>query len=707
MWSACSDHLLAGGWRMAGAGLLMVIGGAQPVHSAETTTPFPTRKTELVLKLATHQVVPVQSRLLNQPPTLILDFPPGRVSGSLPERSVIQQGIIEEIRTTYAVSPSLADARWIEAVAIQLRGPYRCEVHPEPGQIVIEIEHPSNLITEAVFVGVPGKGLVIASESPPRFSERFEAMQKALTIARPRTWIWNVNAVQSVPSVSIPSRSVEAPRREPPPVVSPQPHVPSAAASIESRVPVSSRPSSRAWWPWVALGVLAAGAGAWWGCRQVRDRSSHTMTQGHRQGELRLIDQLVWHAFERQGYRLVQTVELEQFDSPIRVIEKDSQPIGLSCIGNGFFFEKSAVEQFAKSLAALRLEQGFLVAPGSYTVPAQRCAKDRRIHLIGRDQLVALLSEGAMSEQYSKQVQQFRAQVEDSRTALQGMTEQAETLRSQRNEASWFLGEERAKSATLQEQIAQLTQQLQQQHVDLERWRTEADATRKQWEENEWYLGEARASLQHFEEQLQTYRAEAQRWEEQSRRLEDAVLSMTQQRDEANWYLGEAKSASEQWRQQIQQLTASLAEAEHALTDSRAALEESQRAREAERAARQALEAELVAIRATGERRRAPRLVRPGVRIHLQTAGGTPLFDGPIRDISRTGFGLDLDQGIELPEAVRIRLSFPNRQEPLESAARVVWNDEEPLTHRRRIGGLLTGLSVAQRESLDEALVQS
>ena len=174
MWSVCSEFLVGGrwlrgqqsGWRVVVAGLLLLIGAEQPAQSAETTTPFMTRKTELVLKLATNQVVPVQSRLLNQPPTLILEFPPNRVSGSLPERSVIQQGIIEEIRTTYAASQAQADARWIEAVSIQLRGPYRCEVHPEPGRIVIEIEHPNSLITEAVFVGLPGKGLVIASESP-------------------------------------------------------------------------------------------------------------------------------------------------------------------------------------------------------------------------------------------------------------------------------------------------------------------------------------------------------------------------------------------------------------------------------------------------------------------------------------------------------------------------------------------------------------
>jgi len=685
--------------------LLLEIG---PVGAAETVPSSPRRaKTELVVHLTTQETLAVQSRFQAQPPTIQIHFPPKRVGGALPERSVIQRGVVDTIHATYAADSKAGGLRWLQVLAIQLRDVYPYEVRAEPGHIVIEIEHPAEVASEAIEVGVTGHIAVSGVIAQP-FLERFQAMQRAMARvgqpqppASPPTVPWSfpdvVERAAILPKIPQPS-GTRVSRPEPPPQTSHQP---------------SSSPE-RPWmlgWMAALIGLGVAGTlGVWW--RNARRQGGWiralSMSQGNgpMSSAVRLIDQLVWRAFERQGYQALHTVELEKPPRLMRVLIKDGLKTALQCAGDGPFFEKASVEQFARSMRQTQVAQGVLVATGSFTVPAQRYAKEQHITLLGRDQLTELLSAGAMSEYYSAQLTQLHKQLDELKETLQQYAQQLDTIRRQRNEASWFLGEERAKSAKLQGQLDEVGQQLRHWQAQAEHWQQTAELNQKRWEESQWYLGEANVSARHLEEQLQTLQENAQRLEERHRELMATLQEAERQRDESNWYLGESRAAQEALRHEIQQLTDQLNQTQATLQATQRCSEERQQALEAAQARSQILEASVGGGRLSSERRRAGRIDRSGITVELHDEEGAALFQGAIRDISRRGFGLDSSKPMELPTSLRVRLHVPGLERPVASTGRLVWQRQDPSTRQYRAGCELSELSPEMGEAFELALAK-
>ncbi|MBI4323297.1 MAG: PilZ domain-containing protein [Candidatus Omnitrophica bacterium] len=644
-------------FRLALAAGVGVCGLIAPAWSAETQSTALSRKTQLVIKLAADEVPAVRSRFQDAPPAIIVEFPAGRVAGMLPERSKVQRGVVEEIQTVYASSTKPGQRRWVQALKIILRGPYKYQLTPERGRILIDIEHPDSVGRENLELGLPG-GAIIAGAMPPALSERFLAMQEALNRARPQPWIWRAGAAPEAGLAPKPAGLIGQPLPR-------STQARSASTAGSSSPPSSSRtPRGRAdaltIWMWVLGGMGLAGfAGTGWlWRRQVKRavpqaRTLYTSVPRVPSG-IRVIDQLVWRAFERQGYQLVHMVELGEPLGLMRVMVKDGLKAALLCVGDGVFFEKTTVEQFVQSMRKAHMEQGFLIAPGSFTVPAQHCAKEHGVTLIAREQLTQLLSDGAVSEYYTKQIQRLHKQLEDAQETLNEYARQLDAIRKQRNEASWFLGEERAKTAQLDSGVNELARQLAEAQAQASHWQETAQASHKQWEESQWYLGEAQTAARHLDDQLRGLHEAHGALDERARALTQQLQAMEQQRDQANWYLGEA----------------------------RAALEER-------------------------ERRRAPRSYRPAITIDVDRPDGSSLFQGIPRNISRSGFAFPTDQPFqEVPDHLRIRLHLPGSA-PINATGRVVWQRQETTDRLHPTGCEFLDIPAQARNRFEELLATS
>ena len=679
--------------------VLWFYGATGPVWAAETRSSPVTSTTQLVVTLATDEILPVQSRFERTPPTIVVEFPAGRVAGTLPERSMVQRGAIEEIRTVYASATKPVETRWVQALKIQLRGPYTYKVRAQPGRIVIDLEHPAAITSGDLEVGLAG-GTVISGTLPPAFNERFRAMQEALNRARPHPWVWRASSA---------SGSNAAPIAEPPSLIGkPLPRSSTSQAFSSAASARASQPARTAQgppslprgteafagWIWLmsAIGLAGLAGTLWLWRQQVVDPAARRALIGQPAlrvpSSIRVIDQLVWRAFERQGYQLLHMVELGEPLGLMRIMAKDGRKAALLCVGNGAFFEKTTVEQFLQSLRKAQAEYGFLVAPGSFTVPAQRYAKEHGVTLMGRDQLTQLLSDGAVSEYYTKQIQQLHKQLEDAQATLNEYAQQLDTIRRQRNEASWFLGEERSKTANLEAQVNEVSQQLRHWQAQAEQWQQAADATHKRWEESQWYLGEARASGQHADEQLRALRETFMQLEQRHQEMTAQLHAVERQRDESNWYLGEARSAHEALQQQTQGLADQL---------------------EAERSHRHALEAELTAMRASSDRRRASRLCPPDVTIEVWRSDGIPVFRGTPLNVSRSGFGFGGEQPLhEASGRLRVHLSRSGLEHPVEAASRLVWQRRDDGANGRSLNGCeFLDLSDEDRATLEQILRQT
>ena len=663
-------------------GMTAILVCVGPVWSAETQSTALSRRTQLVIKLAANETLAVRSRFQETPPAIIVEFPAGRVAGMLPERSKVQRGVVEEIQTVYASSTKPGQSRWVQALKIILRGPYKYRLTPERGRIIIDIEHPDSVGREDLELGLPG-GTIIAGAMPPALSERFRAMQEALNRARPQSWVWRAGAVPEESLAPVPASVIGQPLPR-------SPHV-RLASTAGSSSPASSSGAARgsadalAIWMWVLGGTGLAGfvGTGWLWRRQVkravpqaktRDTSVPRVPSG-----IRVIDQLVWRAFERQGYQLVHMVELGEPLGLMRVMVKDGLKAALLCVGEGVFFEKATVEQFVQSMRKAHAEGGFLIAPGSFTVPAQRCAKEHGVTLIAREQLTQLLSEGAVSEYYTKQIQQLHKQLEDAQETLSEYARQLDAIRKQRNEASWFLGEERAKTAQLDANVNELARQLAEAQAQASHWQETATASSKQWEESQWYLGEAQTAARDLDDRLRSLHEAHGQLDERARALTRQCQAMEQQRDEANWYLGEAHAAQETMRHQLQELAEQLVEARRELASTRQALEER-------------------------ERRRAPRSYRPAITIDVDRPDGSSLFQGIPRNISRSGFAFPTDQPFqEVPESLRIRLHLPG-SEPINATGRIVWQRQETTDRLHPTGCEFLDIPAKDRNSFEELL---
>ena len=366
---------------------------------------------------------------------------------------------------------------------------------------------------------------------------------------------------------------------------------------------------------------------------------------------IRIIDQLVWRVFERRGYQLIQMVELGEPLGLMRLMSREGRKAALLCMGNGAFFEKTAVEQFIQASRRAQAEHGFLVTPGSFTIPAQRVAKEHEILLIGREQLIELLSEGAMSEAYAKQLYQLRAKLEEAKQTLSQYAAQLDTIRRQRNEASWFLGEERANHAKLEAQAGELTQLVAHWQAQADQWQQAADAAKKQWEESQWYLGEARAALEALQQESQPLRDR--------------------------------------------------------LAQSQQALEDLQRRLDAERAHRQIVETQLAAVSSNGgERRQHTRLFRADIAVEAHRDDGEVVFRGISRDLSLTGIGfVGADEPpADLPDPLRLRLHIPGAERPLEATGRLIWHRRDVASGRTASGCEWLKIPAEFREALERTL---
>ncbi|MBI3324359.1 MAG: PilZ domain-containing protein [Candidatus Omnitrophica bacterium] len=645
-------------------------------------TPGMTR-TRLVVKLATDDTLPVQAHFEHTPPTIVIDLPSGRVSGSLPERSSIGRGGIREIRAIYASSKRSSEARSIKGLAIELQDAYKYEVTAEPGRIVIDVEHPPEVAGGAIELGVADSILINTVAKP--VSERFQAMQDAMTQAQPapiRTAVGS-GAPLATRSLSTQSTGGAGPTLG---------KVSSDRSANHGTAPTPRSPAivvdRSGWWLWMIGGIwLAAACGVlWlWLNRRHAGRSTPTETPSRISSAVRIVDQLVWRSFERNAYQLVHLTESSQPSGILRIIAKEGAKAALLCVGDGTFFEKTTVEQLAELMQQAHASQGFLVAPGSFTVPAQRLAQEHNISLLGRERLTELISDGAASEHQTSQIRQLTAQLDEMKETLNQYARQLDVIRRQRNEASWFLGEERAKFAKLEEQLGELTQQLRHWQSQAEGWQQTVEATKKQWEESEWFLGESRAYAKHLEEQLSGLEEQARGLEQTAGQLQETCSQLEaraqeaeRQRDQANWFLGESRTAQEALRQQAEQAA---------------------RALEAEQSYRRTLEDELAAIRVHGERRAAFRICRPGMTVELQDSSGATIFRGLPRDISRTGFGIEMEQPLGQSETFQVRLAFPGVDRLVEATGRVVWQRHDATAPRYLSGYELTALSpdLAQR----------
>jgi hypothetical protein len=667
------------GWAIVGGvWLLAAVRG----FCAETVDPSATATTVMILKLDSTKPVDIRTWFQERPPTITIEFSRQRVIGSLPERSTIQEGIIRTILTQYYSGRGLQPSRFIRSLQIILSAPYAYRVRSEPGRIVVAIDHPTSVGSSTMEIGLKG-GTILGSLGQRRVSERFRAMQDALEHAAPS------RAALPIPSEPRGLFGPERSRTAIEPETRGTPTAVSAHSTASSRPTQSTQQSSNPMWWGLALMVVAAAAGLWvWShpevFRTALRREPPPLASGRLPSGVALIDELIWQAFERQGYQLIKAVEGGQPSGLLRIITKDGSKTALLFVWNGSFFEKRTVEQFASAMRDVGVDQGFLVASGSFTVPAQRVAKDRGITLLGREQLMELLSAGATSEYFTKQVEQLHARVEESKETLQQYANQLDTLRRQRNEASWYLGEERVKSGQLEAQLADAGQQLRQHESELTQWMEEAATLRKQWEESLWYLGESRARIRHLEANLSEL-------QEAAKRLETAE----RERDEANWYLGETRQRLKEFEQQLasaQQQLAASCERERTL-----------------QSARDHLRRALGALQAYGERRRVARVRIPDAHVELLDGDGDhqPIFAGSPRDLSESGMGLETDR--EMPdEALRVRLSLPGAREPIESKARVIWQQQaevQPL--RYHSGCQLLGLPETIRARIAEVVEQA
>ena len=632
--------------------LLAGICGIAPALWAGETQRTPVmRRTQLIIKLATAETLPVQSRFEPAPPTIVLDFPPEQVTGALPDRSVIRQGVVEEIHTSYGSSESPSQARWIKDMRIQLRGPYEYTVQAEAGRIIVMIAHPADVTSEAIEVGLTG-GVVVSGAAAPVLSERFQAMQEALLRARPQPWTVKMDLFS------------DGGRLAPQQAALPAPSSPAVPARPLRPAP---RPSRSADWPWFLgyfFGAVGGLAGTAWALKLWRRGGRPSAPAAPRVPTgMRIIDQLVWRSFERQGYQLIQLTELDEPLGLMRLVARDGLKAAVVCVGDGTFFERTTVEQCLRVMRAAQIDRGFLIAPGAFTIPAQRYAKEHGLTLLGRDQLTELVSDGAMTEHYTKQLQQLHVQVSEAKETLTQYVHQFEDIRRQRNEASWLLGEERAKSATLEAGVEELTQQLRESEAQAEQWRQAAGLAKQQWEESQWYLGEAHASAEHLDGQLRSVREAQAQFEEQAREFSAQLrecsaqlAEVERQRDEANWFLGEAR-------------------------------------------------AELAAIQSHGERRRAARLHRSDLTLELATPDGAAVFRGTPRDISLTGFGMDIEHALDaLPEPLRVRLYLAGLPDPLETTGRVVWSRRVGENGRHVAGCTFVDMPEESREAFERVL---
>ena len=86
-------------------GFCLIIGPSAFVLAAPTETPVaPVGTTEIVFKIETNEALALQTSFQHSPPVLTIAFPPKTVASSLPERSIVGDGVIQSIEAQYEPS---------------------------------------------------------------------------------------------------------------------------------------------------------------------------------------------------------------------------------------------------------------------------------------------------------------------------------------------------------------------------------------------------------------------------------------------------------------------------------------------------------------------------------------------------------------------------------------------------------------------------
>lgn len=679
---ACGLVVWAG---MAGAAVGQTVGDAE---TEQATT------TQMTLQLDTVEPIVIRTKFLDAPPTIAIEFPRNRVASSLPEHSTIGPGVIRSVAAHYSLERLESGApagRFLQGLDIILSGPYAYTIASEAGRIVVSVTHPASVDGTAVAVALRG-GTIIKGFGSPALSGRFRAMQEALAKASPAPWpVSSESGAARV--VRTAPLSASAPRATLPSAALPPRGIPEAVQPLASKArPPARLEAARRTIPkpvgWV-LALIASLLTVWVVQRFARrashlaaSRSAAAAPAERLPAGVVLIDQLVWRAFQRQGYALVSESELSRpLPGIFRVVEKDGAKAGLCFIGHEAFFEKQTVQQFIQVLRAAGMERGILIASGSFTVPAARIAKEHAITLIGREQLSELISAGAITEYVSRQLGEQQARLEEAKSSLQQYARDVDGLRRQRNEASWFLGEERARSAQLEARVQELSGQLQQHEAEIRRWQQDASTLQKQWEESQWYLGESQARAKYLEAQLAALQDASQRLE-----------VVESERSEARWYLEEERVRSES-------LEAQLAELQRRF-------EESAAREQTLRTGIEVLRDELEHLRRYGERRKGARVKVAQAEVELQTEDA-PAVRGWVRDLSETGVGIESDAQWPANASGRIRLCLPGA-DPIESAAQLMWQrSAESPALRYQSGYQWVGGSDALRRFIEQILTKS
>ena len=655
--SSCAALVCLAAWWLA---------SATSGWSAETTTPPRMTRTTVVLTLDTTETISAVPRMAQRPPSIVVEFPDRKVSGSLPDEQVVEQGAIQAIRTRYYPRAPRGGERFIQSVQIIMRAPFSSTVRNEPGRIIVEIEHPTSVRSGTMELALRNRTL-ITTGSRAGVSARFQAMQTALEYAAP------VPITAGLPAAAAPTAAAPAPAMAP------------QSAGRSTDAPTSRIPKEFGW-PWLAVAMLAAVMG-WTIGRSARGRQGRLPAPSPEAAArlpsgIGLIDHLIWQAFEHGGFRLEKLIEVAQPRALLRLATKDDAPVAILFVWSGQFFEKRTVEQFLGILRDLQVTQGILVGSGAFTVPAQRLAEEHQIRLVGRDQVLELLGASAATEHFAQQLSEAHARLEAAKEAIRRSAAELETLRRQRNEASWYLGEERAKAVQAETQIAELQRQVTQYQADVQRWEDEALRLRRQWDESEWFLGEARSRMRYLETQLAGVEAMVARADQAER-----------ERDQANWHLGEERMARQALEARLQELTTSLSQAstrERTLEDTISHLRE-----------------ELASLIAERERRVSLRRPMPHVFVELWNGRKTatrPLYAGVPRDLSQQGFGLTTEEPLPRGRRLRMRLTVPGSEQPLESTVRLVWQRKDGRPARYRSGFVMPEPTDTLRSRLHDLL---
>ncbi|MBI2093168.1 MAG: PilZ domain-containing protein [Candidatus Omnitrophica bacterium] len=603
-------------------------------QAAETTDPAPQNTTRILLKIGSADPLAVQATYQDSPPTINISFPGQTVMGSVPERTVFARGPVRSILARYESSQESAE-RFLRGLQIVLSGAFPYRVRSEPSQVVVELDHPASFASAALEVQIR-RGTIIQGREHRQVSERFRAMQAALDQALPTPWSFHLEQKQSSMVTTVPKAQAIALLQPPQTSFGSQAtgkFLPQPSLSQASFVIMFFGLAALTIWLFF-IGLVSSGSR-----RQKTQRVASRVPSG-----IVLMDQLVWRAFEQQGYRLILEQPFgEGLCATVRLMAKDNTTAALCVLSEGALVEKQTIDRCARVCRALNAPKAFLVAPAAFTVPAQRVAQERGLTLIGRDQLTELLGTGAKQEALAQQLARQNAQLSQTQEVLQQSVTEADLLRRQRNEASWYLGEERARSAQVALQLEELQEQLRRHQDACHRLEQDVLTWRQRWDESQWYLGEARVRIQYLENQ----------WASLSEMAKQAEC-LAQEKEQISEQLAEEQSK----RKAAENTVAALKEQ---LNQARQSLER--------------LGYELNRWQTLGERRRKQRVLPQDSGVEILLGETEEPVRGSLKDVSLTGIGIETSQ--KLPEAsgFSLRLSLPG-MEPVLCRARRVWQDE-------------------------------